>query len=204
MVKHWITGLLLPIGVLMIAPSPATEPSGVRLVVTPTGNEVRYRVTEQLAGFDLPNDAVGKSQEVHGSVELDSTGRVIPATSGITATVSTLTSDRNRRDGYVRSRILETDSFPTVRLKPTSVAGLPWPLPVSGSSQFTLTGDLTIKGVTRPSTWQVTADFQGDTVTGTAFTAFTFPEFGLSRPRIPIVLSVGDTIRLEYDFRLAR
>jgi hypothetical protein len=35
-------------------------------------------------------------------------------------------------------------------------------------------------------------------------TAFTFDDFQLNQPRVPIVLSVADTIRLEYDFRLVR
>ena len=39
-------------------------------------------------------------------------------------------------------------------------------------------------------------------VVGTAATAFTFKDFGLEQPRVPVVLSVADTIRLEYDFRL--
>ena len=37
-------------------------------------------------------------------------------------------------------------------------------------------------------------------VTGTAATAFTFADFGLTQPKVPIVLSVADTIHLEYDF----
>jgi polyisoprenoid-binding protein YceI len=202
MLKRWMLGLGLP-AVLMAASPTGTGPT-VRFQVASTGNEVRYRVTEQLAGFDLPNDAVGRTSAVTGAVVLDSAGRVVAADSRITATVSSLASDRSRRDGYVRGRILETDSFPSVTLRPTAVHGLPWPLPTSGTASFTLAGDLTIKGTTRPSTWTVMAAFRGDTVSGLASTAFTFPDFGLNQPRVPIVLSVGDTIRLEYDFTLVR
>jgi polyisoprenoid-binding protein YceI len=202
MLKRWMLGLGLP-AVLMAASPTGTGPT-VRFQVASTGNEVRYRVTEQLAGFDLPNDAVGRTSAVAGAVVLDSAGRVVAADSWITATVSSLASDRSRRDGYVRGRILETDSFPSVTLRPTAVHGLPWPLPASGTASFTLAGDLTIKGTTRPSTWTVMAAFRGDTVSGLASTAFTFPDFGLNQPRVPIVLSVGDTIRLEYDFTLVR
>ena len=206
MLKRWILALTLPAGLMAALPSSLPSPSaaGVRLQVAASGNEARYRVREQLAGFDLPNDAVGRSSAVTGVMVLDSAGRVVPADSRITVDVSGITSDRDRRDGYVRRRILETDSFPNVILRPTAVSGLPWPLPSSGSRTFTLTGDLTVKGVTRPTSWQVTAAFGGDTVTGLAATAFTFADFGLAQPRVPVVLSVGDTIRLEYDFTLAR
>jgi polyisoprenoid-binding protein YceI len=206
MLKRWMLALTLPAGLMAALPSSLPSPSaaGVRLQVAASGNEARYRVREQLAGFDLPNDAVGRSSAVTGVMVLDSAGRVVPADSRITVDVSGITSDRDRRDGYVRRRILETDSFPNVILRPTAVSGLPWPLPSSGSRTFTLTGDLTVKGVTRPTSWQVTAAFGGDTVTGLAATAFTFADFGLAQPRVPVVLSVGDTIRLEYDFTLAR
>lgn len=33
-------------------------------------------------------------------------------------------------------------------------------------------------------------------------TAFTFADFDIDQPRVPIVLSVADTIKLEYDFTL--
>src|SRR5687767_6024666 len=52
-----------------------------RYVVAPAGNEVRYRVREQLAGFDLPNDAIGKSSKVSGAIAFDADGRLLPAAS---------------------------------------------------------------------------------------------------------------------------
>jgi len=56
--------------------------------------------------------------------------------------------------------------------------------------------------VTKPMTWQVDAKFDGTRVSGTAATAFVFSDFGLTQPRVPVVLSVADTIKLEYTFSL--
>ena len=112
-------------------------------------------------------------------------------------------SDKDRRDGYVRGRLLQASEHPTVELTPTAIEGLTLPLPTSGSRTFQLQGDLTVRGVTRPTTWQVKATFDGAKVTGSAATTFTFAEFGLTQPRVPVVLSVADTIQLEYDFSLA-
>jgi hypothetical protein len=39
---------------------------------------------------------------------------------------------------------------------------------------------------------------------GTASTRFTFADFGITPPRVPILLSVADTIAIEYDFSLTR
>src|SRR5689334_12484045 len=128
---------------------------GLQLVVAPEGNEVRYRVREQLAGFDLPNDAIGATSQVTGGITFDATGRIVPASSKFVVKVGTLESDKDRRDGYVRNRILETNQFPTVELTPTALQGLTLPVPTSGSKTFQVVGDLTVHGVTKPTTWQV-------------------------------------------------
>jgi polyisoprenoid-binding protein YceI len=173
-----------------------------RFVVAPTGNEVRYRVREQLVHVSLPNDAVGKTSDVAGTITIGTDGAVIPSESKFTVDVTELKSDRDRRDGYVQDRLLETDQYPTVTFTPTAVRGLSASLPASGSKTFDLVGNLTVHGVTRPTTWHVTAQFNGARVSGTAWTAFTFADFGLTQPRVPVVLSVADSIRLEYDFNL--
>jgi polyisoprenoid-binding protein YceI len=66
-----------------------------------------------------------------------------------------------------------------------------------------MVGDLTVRDVTRPTTWQVSARRQGNDIVGTATTQFTFKDFNMDQPRVPIVLSVADTIKLEYDFHFA-
>jgi polyisoprenoid-binding protein YceI len=179
---------------------PATD--GLQLVVAPDGNEVRYRVREQLVGLDLPNDAVGATSEVSGGIAFDAAGKLVPASSKFVVNVGTLKSDKDRRDGYVRGRILEASEYPTVELAPTAIKGLTLPLPSSGTKTFQVVGDLTVHGVTKPTTWQVDATFNGGRVSGTATTAFPFSEFGLTQPRVPVVLSVADTIKLEYTFSL--
>src|SRR5262249_22959141 len=42
----------------------APKTTRLRYTVAPSGNEARYRVKEQLAGFDLPNDAIGVTKQV--------------------------------------------------------------------------------------------------------------------------------------------
>jgi polyisoprenoid-binding protein YceI len=180
---------------------PATD--GLQLTVAPDGNEVRYRVREQLVGVDLPNDAVGATTQVSGGIAFDAAGKLVPASSKFVVNVSTLKSDRDRRDGYVRNRILETNEFPTVELAPTAIRGLALPLPTSGAKSFQLLGNLTVHGVTKPTTWNVDAKFDRNGVTGSASTTFAFADFGLTQPRVPVVLSVADSITLEYTFALA-
>jgi polyisoprenoid-binding protein YceI len=180
------------------APTQATR---LRFQVAPTGNEARYRVREQLVGKDLPNDVIGVTKDVTGRLVVESNGRVIQDSSKIVVQVSTLKTDQTRRDNYLRRRTLETEKFPTVELVPMTFAGITSPIAPGTSRSFSLTGNLTIHGVTRPTTWQVTARADGSDVVGKATTAFTFKDFSLEQPRVPIVMSVADTVRLEYDFR---
>ena len=181
---------------------PASAAVAARFVIDPAGTAARYRIREQLVGVDFPNDAVGETKEVNGVISADAKGNLIPAESKFTVGVSTLASDKQRRDGFVRGRVLEADKYPTVTLVPTSIKGISMPLPKSGSKAFEIVGDLTVRGVTHPTTWKVNAEFQPNRMNGKATTAFTFADFGMNQPRVPVVLSVADTIKLELDFSL--
>jgi polyisoprenoid-binding protein YceI len=153
-------------------------------------------------GLDLPNDAVGETSGVTGAIAADAKGNVLQGESKFVVDVSTLKSDKDRRDGFVRRRVLETDQYPTVTFVPTAVKGIQIPLPRSGTKTFDMLGNLTVRGTTKPAAWKVTAQFAPGTINGHATTSFTFADFGIAQPRVPVVLSVADTIRLELDFSM--
>ena len=192
------------------APAPTTQPSaapldgGVELTLVSGANEARYRVREELANLPAPIDAVGKTQQVSGAIVLDKSGKVVPAQSKITINLASLTSDESRRDGYVQRRTLETSQFPNAIFTVTEVTGLPAALPNEGDHTFKLTGDFTIKDVTKPVSWDVTASFSPQEVTGSANTSITFEQFELDKPSVLIVLSLADTLKLEIDFTATR
>jgi polyisoprenoid-binding protein YceI len=152
----------------------------------------------------MPNDAVGETKTLAGAIEFDSKGKVIPQSSKFVLNAGTFVSDKDRRDGFVRGRLLQADEYPSIVLVPTDVRGVPLPLPTSGTLPIELTGNLTVHGVTRPTIWKGSAKFQDGKVTGSAGTAFTFNDILMEQPRVPVLLSVADTIRLEIDFDLIR
>jgi polyisoprenoid-binding protein YceI len=189
------------------APAARTTTSAtaaLRLVLSPTGSAARYRVRERLVGHDLPNDAVGETKTLSGAIEFDSKGNVIPQSSKFVLDASTFVSDQNRRDGFVRGRLLDAKQYPSIELVPTAVRGVSLPLPISGTVPIEMTGNLTVHGVTRPTVWNGSAKFQDGRVTGAAATSFTFNDIQMEQPRVPVLLSVADTIRLEIDFDLIR
>jgi polyisoprenoid-binding protein YceI len=190
--------------VVTALPGSTTSVEALRLVLAPTGNAARYRVREQLVGHDLQNDAIGETTSVTGGISFDASGKVIPEASKFVLDAGSFVSDKDRRDGFVRRRLLEADQYPNIVLVPTDVRGVSLPLPTSGSRPIEIAGNLTIRGVTRPTSWKGRVQFQDGRIAGTAATAFTFNDIQIEQPRVPVLLSVADTIKLEIDFNLIR
>lgn len=173
-------------------------------VVAPEGNEARYRVREQLARINFPSDAVGTTSAVEGRIVIQPDGSIDADASWFAIDLTTLESDSDRRDNFIRRNTLETETYPEARFVPTAFDGLSGPIPGSGEVSFGIIGTLTVHGVTRPARWDVAAELVGDAILGRATTRFTFGDHGMTIPRVGSVLSVNDDIRLEYDFILIR
>ena len=183
---------------------PAAPPTAGAHLEIMDGSSASYRVQEQLAGINFPNDAVGTSSAVSGTLVIAPDGSVDSA-SKLTVDLRPLKSDQDMRDGYLQHRTLETDKFPLAELVPTRIQGLPVMIPTTGQTGFQLTGNLTIHGVTKEVTFMGIATFgRESTVAGRATTNFTFATFGITKPSLARVLSVDDKIQLEIVFRFKR
>lgn len=195
--------LIAPAGLAGQAPRTAAKaPPPIRLVVAPTGNEVRYVVREQLARLELPNDAIGASSAVTGQIVLDGKGGVDSTASRIVIDLTTLTSDRANRDRWIKRNTLVVDSFPHAELVVTEIRGLPATLPTSGSLSFTVLGRMTMHGTTKITMWDGTGVANGGVFTGKVTTRVKFGDFNMTQPKVMSVLSIVDDLKLEYDFHL--
>ncbi|GAA5335046.1 MULTISPECIES: YceI family protein [Thermus] len=161
--------------------------------------EARYRVREELLQVGIA-DAVGTTKAVEGRVVLQG-GRI---SGEFVVDLRELKSDQSRRDNYLRQNTLETSRFPTATFRPKEVKGLPNPLPQSGKVPIQVVGDLTLRDVTAEVVWEGEAEFRGQEVRVFLKTEFPFEKFRLTQPRVPIVLSVENRIRLEVDLLLRR
>lgn len=182
------------------SPSPLASAGPTRFSLVSEASEARFRVKEQFVGIAAPGDAVGTSQQVSGSIVLGPNGAVVPTESKLKLDLRTLKSDQSNRDNYIRRNTLQTDQFPTAELVVREAQGLPDPLPTSGQATFKLLGELTVHGVARPTTWDLTAQFNGQEVKGQGKTAVTLTEFGMEIPRVARIASIEDNVRLEIDF----
>jgi polyisoprenoid-binding protein YceI len=174
------------------------------LVIDSSASHASYHAREQLVGRNLPSDAVGTSTAVSGAVVLNKDGSIDSSQSQIKVDLSKLASDESRRDNFIKGNTLQTSQFPMATFTPRDSEGLPSPLPTTGQSNFQLIGDLTVHGVTRPVTWQVTAQFDPTTVSGSATTDVNISDFGMTPPKAGPVLSIQDALTLELAFTAAR
>jgi polyisoprenoid-binding protein YceI len=185
--------------------APAAVGAGAsRWTLNPTGSEARFKAREQLAGHDLPNDAIGKTKAIQGSMVIDQQGAISADQSKFEVDLNTLASDQSRRDNFIKNNTLNTAKYPTALFVPTGVTGLPASIPDSGDGTFQVTGNMTIHGVTKPVTWDVTAKKSGNQLTGTASTVIKLVDYGMTPPKVPVVLSIEDNITLEVDFTMAQ
>jgi polyisoprenoid-binding protein YceI len=168
-------------------------------VVLQAGSKASYIATETFAGQSFPVDAVGTTSDVTGQIAFHQDGAVATDKSIITVNLTTLRSDDSRRDGYIQRNTLQTSRYPEAVFAVKSVEGLAWPLPTTGAHSFTMTGDLTVHGVTKPAVWTVDIVFEPEKVHGSAKTTITFKDYGMTPPTTALVLSVEQELDLSID-----
>ena len=160
---------------------------------------VGYRVDETLAGNEA-NTAVGRTPDVSGTLELD--GASITSVE-VTANLTALQSDDDRRDGQLRRQALETEAFPQATFRLTSPIEL-GAEPVDGETiSATATGELTLHGVTNAVEIPIEARLSGDVVTVVGSIDILFADYGIAQPTSFLVLSIEDhgTMELQLHFR---
>tara|TARA_B100001250_G_scaffold277160_1_gene239623 strand:- start:10246 stop:11148 length:903 start_codon:yes stop_codon:yes gene_type:complete len=169
-----------------------------------SGNEItaNYRVTEQLARLPSPIQAVGYTNSITGGIYIDSLGNP-DSNSILNIDLSSLKSDESNRDNYLKRNSLETDKFPEAVFEIKDIIGLDTEsLMNTGKNDFEmqLVGDLTIHGVTKTKTWNITASSESGKLKGKGSVSFPFSDFDMKIPQLFFIISVEDKITLELDF----
>ncbi|MBA3413637.1 MAG: YceI family protein, partial [Chloroflexia bacterium] len=170
--------------------------------IVPEESATRYRVAEELATVGV-TEAVSETRAMVGAILLGADGLPVPC-SRFDVDLRTLQSDSARRDNYLYENTLQTETFPLATFVLRGVEGLAGPLVEGEETSFTMIGDLTLKDATRLVAWETTATLEGDTLTGSAATQFEMPQFAIEPPRVQIVVSLDETVRLEIDLSARR
>jgi polyisoprenoid-binding protein YceI len=160
-------------------------------------SEAGYRVAEVL--FGQSTTAVGRTSDVTGEFVIDGT---TIASASFEVDLTTVSSDESRRDGQFQNRIIDTSTYPTATFEltqPITLDGVPDDLE---EITVSATGNLTLHGVTKSVTFELTARRNGDTVELNGTIPVTFSDYGIDNPSGGPA-SVGDTGEIEFLLTLA-
>jgi polyisoprenoid-binding protein YceI len=150
--------------------------------VPTTASEFGYRVEEVLAGVNTT--AVGRSNEIEGLLTIEGTTATVV---DITVQVENITSDDSRRDNQFTGPIMNAAEFPTatfVLTEPIEFGRIP-----VGDEQITATatGELTLRGVTNPVTFEVTAQTTDGRIGVLGSIPVVFEDYGIENPSFGVV-----------------
>jgi polyisoprenoid-binding protein YceI len=160
-----------------------------------SGTFVGYRIQEQLASVG-GNTAVGRTPNATGTLTLQ--GSTITAAS-ISADLTDLKSDDDRRDGQLRRQGLQTSQFPTATFTLTSPIDL-GSVPADGQTiSATAHGQLTLHGQTRDVDIPIKAKRSGFVVVVTGSLPIVLADYGIPKPNSFAVLSIADQGTMEFQ-----
>jgi polyisoprenoid-binding protein YceI len=165
-----------------------------------SGSFVGYRVQEELASIGA-QEAVGRTPDVTGGLTIAAT--TITAVD-VTADLTTLQSDDDRRDGQLRRQGIETGTFPTSTFHLTSPIDLGSVPAEAATLSVTATGELNLHGETRTVEVPLRARLSGGVITVTGSIPITFADYGIERPTSMIVLSIADEGTMEFQLHFSR
>jgi polyisoprenoid-binding protein YceI len=195
------------------AAAAAVPGAGVRsFVIVPAESKASYHATEEffpaaLARLGIKSgkaEAVGTTQAIEGRFQLDPERPAGPlGDNTFTVRVNTLVSNQGKRDDYVRQVRDDGPSFdahPVATFKATAIDGSSGANAAGRELHLKLTGDLTVREITKREVFDVNAQLSGDKLAGVATTRFLLTDFGIGPIEFPPLLAVADPIGIEVQF----
>lgn len=180
-------------------PSPVGAAGVQRFVIVPEDSTVTYRVAETFfRDGNRLNTAVGITKAVRGEVRVNRADPRLSSIAPIAVDISQFRSDSRRRDQAIRDRWLESARFPTAQFTPTSISGLPSAYRDGQELQLRIAGNLKIRDVVRPVTFETVMTVSGTALTGTARAAVKMTDFGFDPPSILGILRAENDVAIEF------
>lgn len=181
-------------------PAPAGAPEGVAVFqIQAAESEARFVIGEILGG--QPNTVIGVNTAVQGEITLDLADPAASQVGTIEIAADRFVTDSNLRNRAINRFILESGAHPVITFVPNIVTGLPEAAAVGETVQLEITGDLTIREITRPVTFTAEVTLvAGDRLEGSATATIQRADFELTIPQVPRVAGVDEAVVLELDF----
>ena len=175
------------------APTTAAPSSGVDGTWNAAADSVLgYRVKESINGF--ATEANGRTNAVTGSLTLQ--GSTATAAS-FTVDMTTFKSDESRRDGQFNGRIMSVAQFPTATFTLTAPIDFKQVPADGGTISASATGDLTLRGVTKSVTFDLSATYKNGRIAVLGNIPVVFADYGIPNPSIATIVTQDNGL-LEF------
>lgn len=175
---------------------------GTSFVIDPANSIASFEIDEVLRGE--PKHVIGTTSELVGQVVVDPADLSTAQVSQIVINARTFETDSGNRDRAIRGPVIlnsADDRFELITFDPVSVDGLEGGAATGDTFDFTVTGDLTIKGTSQPVTFDVSATMVSDqSIEGIAETTVNRSDFGLGIPQAPGVADVSEEVLIRLEF----
>lgn len=164
------------------------------------GSQAGYRVKEVLNGQSV--EAVGRTDDVTGTLTLSASA---VESGSFTVDLTSVTSDSSMRDTQFNGRIMDTATYPTATLElsgPIQFESIPT---VGSRLTATATGELTLHGVTKQISFEVTVARTGAESFDVATTIpVTFADYGIDNPSFAPMVTTEDDGVIEVLLHFTR
>ena len=177
----------------------SVSPSSTLYEIQAGASHASFQIDEVLRGE--ARTVVGQTDQVSGqiAVNLDDPGGAQVGT--ILVNGRTLATDDSQRNSVIANFILSSGQNEYISFTPTAISGLTDAAAVGTPQTVQLTGQLTIRGVSREVTFSASVTPVSATeIDGTASTTVRFADWGISIPSVPFVAGVSDTAQLQLTF----
>ena len=179
--------------------APESAGTAIIFVVDPAQSEARFVIDEVLMGS--PKTVVGVNDGVSGEVTVNPGDPASVQIGPIAIDAAQFVTDSDRRNGAINRFILQSSSYPTITFTPTAIEGVPASVAVGDSLTLQVSGDLTIREITRAETFEITVQVLSESelhISGA--TQVLRENYELTIPSVPSVANVTNEVQLQFDF----
>lgn len=171
------------------------------------GSEAGYRVSEQFINQPAPTEAVARTTKISGGLRVQGSGSTLQASNlHFTADLAALVSQDKyanyqvyQRDFFIRTIYLQTDQFPNADFNASRVS-IPSGIE-TGPVSITVSGKLTVHGVTKSVTTQLQAQRSTSGIEVAGSINVDMRDFGVEVPSISFTQAQPGVV-IEYHLVL--
>ena len=166
--------------------------------IDPRRSTARYQAFEEFLDAAV-GSPIGETSAVAGDILLEPGAPANSRFGTIVVNVESLASDSAMRDSRLRKDYLESSRHPEVEMRFGRFLELPESFEQGEEYNLRLEGDLTVKGITAPTVWDVTFGFDDERLHGVARTGILMSTYGVGPISIAGLLKTRDEVSLWID-----